>query len=456
MLTATLDHRRIAVRSGHGVGKTFVVACLVLWWLYARQGLVVTTAPTWEHVQDVLWREIKGLWSKALVKLPVRREPGLTELAIDGTWYAVGLSTNMPSAFQGRHHPRLLVVVDEAPGVNEQVHLEISTLATDPENRIVMIGNPTELSGTFYEAFTHPETWYPIHISCLEHPNVIAGKQIIKGAVSRYWVEERERKWGKGHPFWYSRVLGDFPKVGIKGVIPLGWIERQTDEEQRQKAIVQAGEQKYPKIGGLDVARYGDNRCVMTIRQGDAILEQYHWHHMSTMHTVGEAVKAFKEKGLSLLVVDSSGIGAAVADRLLELDLSIYAYNGGHSAFTKQSYANRRSEMWWHLRERFEHGRLWLPRLDQDPDNKLVSDLVAPTYELTSAGRIRVETKEKLLERGVKSPDFADSLVLCFAAEEDPAEAFEEKPNEAIQDPVPLLESKPENQLNWAQFPDDF
>src|SRR5258708_27087697 len=132
VLKATIHHRRIAVRSGHGVGKTFVVACLVLWWLFARQGLVVTTAPTWEHVEGVLWREILMLWGHARVPLPAKDNQ--TELKIDKTWYAIGLSTNIPSAFQGRHHPRLLVVMDEAPGVNEQVHLEISTLAVGEEN----------------------------------------------------------------------------------------------------------------------------------------------------------------------------------------------------------------------------------------------------------------------------------------------------------------------------------
>jgi len=427
---------------------------LVLWWLYARQGRVITTAPTWESVKDVLWGEIISLWRNALVKLP--GEQHQTELKIDDIWYAAGLSTNIAAAFQGRHHPRLLVVLDEAPGVNEQVHVEVGTLATGEENCIVQIGNPTELSGSFYEAFKNPQVWHLIDISCLDHPNVVAGREIIKGAVTRYWIELKKREWGEGHPFWFSRVLGQFPKTSSRGVIPLGQIEEQTNEVERLKAWNLAQELRLPKIGGLDVARYGDNRCVMTIRQGDAIIEQYHWHHTSLTHTMGMAYKAWKEKGLGLLVVDSSGIGAGVVDLLLERDVPVFAYNGGHSAFTKQSFANRRSEMWWHLRERLEHRRIWFPSFTHDPENKLVSDLVAPTYELTSAGRIRVETKEKLLERKVKSPDFADSLVLCFAADEDPAAELEDKPNPDIQDPVIIDELISQEAGPWPMFPSDF
>lgn len=421
LLLAARDHRRVACRSGHSVGKTFAVACLIIWWLYARQGLVVTTAPTWESVEGVLWREIHTRLARAPVFLPGQRNQ--TDLTIDKTWYAIGLSTNMPSAFQGRHHPDLLVVVDEAPGVSEQVHLEISTLATGEENRIVMIGNPTNNVGTFYDAFKNPDVWHCLHISCLSHPNILAGREIIKGAVTVGWVEERRKLWGERHPFWYSRVLGEFPKISNKQVIPLGWVESAQNEEERLAAIKRAEEEGLPFIGGLDVARYGENRTVLTIRRGDAVVKQEAWTHTTLMETTGMAVQAIREYDLAILVVDASGIGAGVADRLLEQGQPVYAYNGGHRAFTPSSFTNRRSEMWWHLRERLEKGRLWLPKpLGND---FLTADLVGPEYEVASSGRIKIWTKEKMLEEGLKSPDFADSLVLCFAADEDPAAAFE-------------------------------
>jgi hypothetical protein len=448
VLNAARDHGRVAVRSGHGVGKTYAVACLALWWLYARQGLVVTTAPTWEHVEGVLWREINAIAAAAPVPLP--GEPFQTERRITGTWYAIGLSTNNVAAFSGRHHPRLLVIVDEANGVSEDVHLAVSTLAVAEGNCIVMIGNPVHTSGTFYEAFKHPEHWRTFKISCLEHPNVIAGKPLIPGAVETFWIEERKRLWGENHPFWASRVLGDFPRFSSRGIVPLAWIERATNEERRLAALAEAVAQREPAVGGLDVARYGENACVLTVRRGDAVESVESWTHTTLMETAGLAARAITERGLKALVVDASGIGAGVYDRLVEQGLPVFGYNGGHRAFTPSSYTNRRTEMWWHIRQRLEKERLWLL-----PEERLTADLVTPEYEVNSSGRIRLESKEELLERGVKSPDFADSLVLCFALDADPDAALEPELREG-RDPVKFEPIDPLQEPVFDQLPAGF
>lgn len=449
VLRAMTNHKRIATRSGHGTGKTYVTACAVLWWLYARQGLVITTAPTWNHVQAVLWREINEIALRAPVKLPCKGE-FQTERKIDDHWFALGLSTTTPSAFQGFHHPNLLVVIDEAPGVAEQVHLEIGTLAVGDKNCILMIGNPTTTSGTFYEAFKHPDVWKCLRISCLDHPNVIEGKEVIAGAVTRGWIDEKKSQWGEMHPFWYSRVLGEFPKISNRGVIPLGWLERAQNEQKRKEALDTAEAQKLPRIGGLDVARYGDNRCVLTVRRGDAIEFQDSWGHTSLMETAGRGMLAIQEYNLKALVIDAAGVGAGVYDRMLEQRAPVYAYNGGHRAFTPGSFQNRRTEMWWSLRTRLEKQRLWLP-----PNcEKLVADLIAPEYEIASSGRIKIESKETLLDRGVPSPDFADSLILCFAMDENPEAELEPKKSWSA-DPMTYEEILGESDF-VGQFPEVF
>lgn len=435
ILESATKHRRLSVRSGHSVGKSFSVACLVLYWLYAMQGVVVTTAPTWDHVKDVLWKEVEKLWTKAIVKLP--GDFLETELKISRTWNAYGLSTNKPSAFQGRHDGRFLFIIDEAAGVPEQVHLEIGNCATGKENHIVLIGNPTSTSGTFYESHNKRGVWKRLHISCLEHPNIVHGREIIPGAVTVEWVEEKRLEWGENHPFWYSRVLGEFPKISNKGVIPLGWVEAAQNEAKRLEVLEDAKSKRIPRVGGLDVARYGENNTVLFVRRGDAIEHAESWSGKSLMETVALAMKAIKDWELKTLVVDASGIGAGVVDRMLELRAPVFAYNGGHRAFTPDSFSNRRSELWWGLRTRFEKQRIWLPPgLD-----KLVGDLIAPEYGLMPSGRIQVESKEKLLDRGVKSPDWADALVQCYAMDEDPlAVEPEPLPHHADQMPFELIQ----------------
>ena len=452
VLRAARDHRRVVVRSGHGVGKTYVVACLALYWLYAEQGLVVTTAPTKQNVEDVLWRTIHEILAKAPVSLPGERSK--TELKLSPIWYATGITTESTESFTGRHHPRLLVLVDEAPGVDENIHLAVSTLTTGADNRLVLIGNPTTTSGTFYEAFRHTSTWKPIVISCFDHPNVKSGIEGIKGAVTREWINEKRELWGEHHPFWYSRVLGEFPKISTRGVVPLGWVERAQNAEKWAAALASAEGDRYPRIGGLDVARYGDNRTVLIVRRGDAVESIHQWQHTTLTETAGKVKLLMKELDLKAVVIDAAGIGAGVYDILADQHLTVYAFNSGHRAFSPGSFSNRRSELWWHIRERFERERLWLSTSDIQVGS-LVKDLTAPEYRVAATGRLQVETKEDLLKRNVPSPDYADALVMCFALDEDPeAELVAPRASEgrdvlgdALVKPIPEHDDAPFEQL---------
>lgn len=451
VLEAVATHQRVAVKSGHGSGKTRDAAGVVIWWLYARQGLVVTTAPTKEHVEDVLWREINFLIQNSKVPLP--GECTATRHKITDTWYADGITTNKPGAFQGRHHPRLLVVIDEAAGVEEAIHLEAGMLATGEKNCILMIGNPTTMSGTFHDAFHKFSTWRRIHISCLEHPNVVSGKEVIPGAVTRGWVEEQKLKWGEHHPLWYSRVLGEFPIISNKGVIPLVWVDRAHNEDKRQAALLEAATANIPRVAGLDVARYGENLCVCIIRRGDAVEFVESWSHMTLMETAGKAMKLIEDYGIKALIVDASGIGAGVADRLREQGAPVYDYNGGHRAFTPASFSNRRSELWWGLRTRLEKERIWLPRvLDGRGYDQLEADLVAPEYNIQSSGRIQIETKEKLLDRGIKSPDYADALTMSFALDQDPLAIEPEIPSNTVVDRNEILVTNDEQPFDQLPY----
>lgn len=445
LLVAVANGRRVSCRSGHGVGKTTAAAASMLWWLYARQGRVFSTAPTKEHVEDALWFEVNKLWRKAIVPLPGHCYT--TSLIIEPDWYATGITTDQAGAFQGRHHPNLYVVIDEAAGVGEPIHEEISTCASGENNCVLMIGNPTTTSGTFYESHNKLGIWKKLHISCLEHPNLVQGREVIAGAVSRHWVEEKREEWGENHPLWFSRVLGEFPRISTRGVIPLMWVERAQDENARRDALEQAKKERLPRIGGLDVARYGDNVCVLIVRHGDAIEHIEAWSHLSLMETTGKAIKAIQDFELSMLIVDASGIGAGVVDRMQEQGVQeVVPFNGGSRAFNPSTFANKRSELWWSLRQRFEKSRLWLP-----PNcAKLVADLIAPEYKLKSTGRIHIDTKEEMLDKGKKSPDFADALCQCFALDEDPIDLPAEKPAFG-QDPTPYVEVVDYHQ--FEQFP---
>lgn len=457
-LELAVNNRAVSIRSGHGTGKTVVATCLALWWLFARRGYVVTTAPSKEHVEDVLWKEINMRFRNALVPLP--GDCFKTMLKITPDWYAVGITTDQPDAFRGRHHPYLLVIVDEASGVSELIHEEIATLTTGSKNCRFMIANPTTLTGTFYDSHNTPGIWKTLHISCLDHPNVVSGQELIPGAVTREWVEEIRQKHGEDSPYWYSRVLGQFPKTSSRGIVPFAYIEKCIDDSAWKKELERADKDKEVRVGGLDVARYGENSCVLAIRRGNAIEHMEKWSHASLMETTGRAVQAFEKWGIHTLVVDSSGIGSGVVDRLMEQNFPVLAYNGGHRAFTPSTFSNRRTELWWALRTRFEKKKINLRTITGDRHDlvrQLVQDLIAPTYKINSSGRIAMQSKDEMLDNGFPSPDVADAVVMCFAVEEDPM-AFEAEVGDVRKDSPKPIEPimAPGEQYEFGQLPAGF
>lgn len=425
ILQACITESLIAIRSGHGLGKTYILACIVIWWLYARRGLVVTTASTWNQVEKVLWREIASLFSKARVKLP--GELLQAELRISRDWFAIGMSTDNPTAFQGQHHERLLVLVDEAPGVAEPIHQAIGSLATGDKNCIVMVGNPTEVSGTFHEAFRRG-SWFRVHMSCWDHPNVITGRSIIPGAVTRKWCEQKLAQWGENSPLYASRVLGDFPRSGSDAVISLSQVEYSQDGPRWIEYLRLMERNFQPIIFGIDVARKGHNKTVVAIRRGDAIARLVSWTGKDTMESVGLIRLLSREYRPTLMIVDEVGVGGGVLDRLVELDEPALGFHSGRTAQNRSLFSNRRSEHHWALRERFETHRILLPPDDGDLDiEQMRSDLTAMTYKIASTGRIQVERKEEMEARGIESPDFADAIAMAFILDEDaeaPAEVF--------------------------------
>jgi phage terminase large subunit len=169
ILEAIRDHPQVTVRSGHGVGKTFVAACAALWWLYSfRPSLVLTTAPTARQVESLLWGEIRRLKGRARRPLPGRCLT--TRLVVSEDQEGLGLSTNEPERFAGWHREHLLAIVDEASGVDEAIYETLMGVLTGRHNHLLLIGNPTQPTGTFYVSHRR-EGWRKIKVSALDTPN---------------------------------------------------------------------------------------------------------------------------------------------------------------------------------------------------------------------------------------------------------------------------------------------
>lgn len=413
-----VDNRYTAVHSCHGTGKSFDASALACWWLDVHkpgEAFVVTTAPTWNQVHAILWREMRKLHKVA--KLPGR-------LTLDARWYmgdpGRGISGTSDeelvaygrkpsdydqSAFQGIHARYVLVIIDEAGGVPKLLYDAVDSLVTNDNSRVLAIGNPDDPASQFQKICEPGTNWETIHISYDMTP-AFTGEDVpewlLELLISETWVEERKLNWGEQSPTYVSKVLGEFPDIGDDTLLSPALILR-----------CQLNELKGIEKGtfGADIARMGvDETCVYRNRGGKIRLV-YSKHKQDTVDTT----KAFKRLILDRhrevpMQVDADGLGAGVYDNLNRENLPVVEFRGGRKPIDQKRFVNRKAEVFWMFKVMCEDGEIDLPEHGEDDD--LISQLGSIKWFLDSKGRIGIESKEDMKKRGLPSPDRADACVM--------------------------------------------
>lgn len=406
LFNAVKEHRRVAIKAGYNLGKTFSIARLALWFLYSKpHSIVITTAATNRQVKTLLWGEIRKAHRYA--RVPLGGQLDMTSLKIDEDWYAIGFSTDEPTNVQGFHAKRAMVIIDEASGVDKEIVESLEGAISGDDCRMVMVGNPLTPTGAFYDAFKSP-AWHKISISCMEHPNVVTGKEVIPGMVTREWVEDKKKRWGAESPLYVSRVLGEFPEGAGDALIPIALVDR-------AKTNVIADTSAFQVEAGLDVADSGGDESVFTAKRGGKVLAQVFWSNLDTMGTCGRAVQLCNEFNVSVLKTDPIGVGAGVTARLKELHeegilkAEVYGVNVAEKSNNPEMFDIKRDEIFYGLAERFKDNEIDLSAI-QDSE-ELFSQLVSIKKDKpTSKGQLKVAKKDHS-----NSPDRADSLALAFA-----------------------------------------
>ena len=209
------------------------------------------------------------------------------------------------------------------------------------------------------------------------------------------------------------RVLGEFPSEAEDTLIPLRLIERAAEAEEAASPVSdEPAVSDEPVEIGVDVARFGADRTVICVRRGDRVIEMEALSRQDTMETAGRVKRAIGKYRPSIVRVDEIGLGAGVLDRLREQGCSmVTGVNVAARSSRPEHFANLRAELYDGLRERFQQERVRIPG---DPD--LIGELAAVRYSFTSSGQVKIEGKEELRARGLRSPDKADALMLAFAA----------------------------------------
>ena len=400
------DNPNTAVPSCFGSGKDWIAARIGLWWV-ATGGILVVTSNSFPQLRDIYWRELRN--AHAPSKIPGRPSNGTDlrwELDETGAW-AIGRKPddNDPEGLQGIHGARVLVVVDEANGVSAPLWEATNGLVVNEQSRRLAIGNPYEPVGPFYEA-CRSSTWHTIPISVFDTPNFTGEPVPPKAAaelVSPFWLEQRRAEGLEGTPWWTAKVLGQFPDTASNQIIPLSLVEQ-------ARTIGHVPDAK--EAAGLDVARFGtDDSCLVEgSGNGPEMVTVVHGH--DTMAVAGLGAQ-FLNARRGTLAVDVIGVGAGVYDRLKEQRLPgslIEVQAGGGS--DNDGMLNLRAELWWNVREALYRGEISLARLDEPTYVRLRSELTAPTYRLTSNGKVQIQAKEELKAHGLPSPDVADAFVM--------------------------------------------
>lgn len=416
--------RELYVPTSHAVGKTWIEARAVVCWTLAwwPEVLTVCLTPTEDQLTGGIWRELQGMWERWAPILP--GELGVRQWTAGETGVlALGRSPRpeRPGSLQGLHSPNLLLVVDEAPEVDPRLWTAARSLLTGANTRLLAAGNPTRSDGEFYRRVTDPRSGDAvIKISAFDTPNLggispeapdlafqlerrMASPSVAPGLIDARYVAG---VLADGlEPEWRSRVLAEFPLETADTLIPMSWIERARTREVPDRGQLEAG---------VDLARMGDDRCVIFPRRGGRCFEPIVWRHRDLMASVGTIADWCRREHVRSLVVDEGGMGVGAIDRLREIGLQ--AHEVGHSAAPadRETFADRRTEYWWALRRSFERDEIDLTSLAEQTYRSLAAELAAVRYTFTSSGRRQIEPKSKTKQRLRRSPDLADAMVYAF------------------------------------------
>lgn len=418
--------KRIAVKGPHGLGKTTTNAWLILWFALTRDAKgenwkVPTTASAWRQLTKFLWPEVH-LWAKRLDwekigRDPLREKKELLDLSLKlnhGEAFAV--ASNQPAMIEGAHADQLLYLFDESKAIEPETFdaaegaFSGAGEDTEVEAYALASSTPGEPSGRFHEIHKRVEgleDWHPITVTKAE---VIAA-----GRMSEQWAEQRKRQWGEKSAVYQNRVEGNFASSQEDGVIPLSWIEAAVE---RWEVLNDSGKLTTEPLEsvGVDVSRSGGDQTVIALRHGQVIAELRHSPEESTMATTGR-VNGVVDGTDAEPIVDVLNMGAGVVDRMREQGKHVVAFNASAGSSRKNStgdfgFINCRADAWWRMRELLDPespAEVALP-----PDDKLIGDLTAPTWKVTSASKIQIESKDDVRKRLGRSTDDGDAVIMAF------------------------------------------
>jgi hypothetical protein len=396
---------RMTRASGHGIGKSTLSAWITLWIMSTRpRSKGTVTANTAYQLSTKTWAQLQ-YW----LKLCITRH--WFEISTEKMWArdqkeawfvsAASHEEKNSEAFAGQHahDASSFYVFDESSGISDKIYDVAEGGLTDGEPMEFLFGNPTQNSGRFYRVNFGSERNGWNHASIDSRTSRFTNKAVIAEWAERY---------GEDSDWFRYRVKGEAPRVGFSAFIP-------PDAVEACRKFKAQGYASMPKIMAVDVARYGDDRSIIGIRQGRQYRVLGKYRSLDLVQLSDKIIPFIESEEPDATVVDGDGLGAGVIDILKHRGYSkrVHEFHGGATAADSAMYYNVRTEVWGWMRD-------WLKAGAEIPDDpELAVDLTTPGYDTARGkrfhGSIQLEHKDDLKARGEASPDDGDTLAMTFA-----------------------------------------
>jgi hypothetical protein len=397
---------RVAIKSGHNVGKSALLAWIG-WWAYSTRvdSKGRCTANTEKQLKTILWAELQKWFSLFLCKQFFK----VTATSITSTdpnhphWRfdAVPWSADNPDAFSGMHNfgNRVFVIYDEASGIDDSIWERTDGVTREAETQVIWVvaSNPTKNFGRFYECFNKfAKSWLKFTISALD-----------VRFTNKAELQQSIAEWGINDDYTKVRILGEFPSSSFSQLIP---IESITSAQARQPVSWP----NEPLILGVDVARFGDNENVAVFRRGRDAREvpAQRWRGLTVPETGARIAGLIASYQPDAVFIDEGGVGGGVVDYVRLLGHSVIGINFGQSAPSQPEgvlVANMRAYMYVMLQQWLRSGGVI------ELSETLKEQLISIEYGFTKQQAIQLMSKEDMRRLKRPSPDWADALALTFA-----------------------------------------
>jgi hypothetical protein len=395
---------RIAIASGHGIGKSALVAWIILWAISTFEDTKgVVTANTENQLKLKTWAEV-AKWHRLFIGRDCFDYQATSLSSVDPdhekTWRIdmVPWSERNTEAFAGLHNKgkRILIVMDEASAIPDIIWEVTEGALTDKDTQIIWccFGNPTRNSGRFKESVNGKfrNRW---------HAKQIDGRTVkmTNKEQLQEWVDD----YGEDSDFVKVRVKGQFPSSSDRQFISTALADAGRGRNLREEQYNFA-----PVIIGVDPAWDGGDETVIWKRQGLASWKLAVYQKNDNDFELAGYLANFEDqhKADAVFIDQGYGTGLVSAGKTMKRNWTLVSFAGESPDV---GYLNKRAYMWSQTKQ-------WLKDGGAYPDDQtMYDDLIGPEYEVRLDGKIKLESKQDMKKRGIPSPNRADALALTFA-----------------------------------------